>query len=240
MKVIILAAGLGTRLQPIIGNAIPKVMVPVGGKPLLLHTLEHLKNQGFSDFCLNLHYLPRVITDYFGDGSKFGVSIHYSYEPELLESAGAIKKMEEWLGGDEFVLVYGDAFFNLDLRQLVELRRKHNAVGVGVVKETIHVRESDIVEVDPATNRVVAIHTRPHQLTELRPGLWATVGLYAWSREVLDYIPAGTKMHVERELLPILLREGKALYARPLEQGDVVVDVGKPDNYKKVQAMFAL
>ena len=93
MKAFILAAGLGTRLRSL-GLDMPKVMVPIGGKPLLEYHLELFKRQGIREFIVNLHYLPEKITDYFGDGSRFGVSITYSLEPELLGTAGAVKKME--------------------------------------------------------------------------------------------------------------------------------------------------
>lgn len=242
MKVTILAAGLGTRLREIMGEDIPKVMVPVGGKPLLLRTIEQLKAQGFKEFYLNLHYLPHVVTNYFGDGSRFGVSMQYSFEPELLESAGAVKKMESWFTNEtDFLLLYGDVFHNLDFRPIVDFHKKNHAFGTVVVKETIHVPQSDLVEVDPTTKKIIAIHVRPHSLTELKPGLFATAGLGVWSRDILDFIPKDRSVHLEKETMPFLLGEGKALYAWPIskEKGDVVVDIGKPDNYYKVQAIFS-
>ncbi|MBI2633870.1 MAG: NDP-sugar synthase [Parcubacteria group bacterium] len=240
MKAVILAAGLGTRLRPLIGEDIPKVMVSLGGKPLLLRTIELLKSQGFNEFCLNLHYLPEVITDYFGDGTNLGVPMQYSYEPELLESGGAIKKMQPWLTED-FAMVYGDVFHNLDLRPLVKLYQDQKAFGVAVVKETIHVEQSDLVEVNPETNEIIKVHSRPHDLKELRPGLFATTGIYVWSREILDFIPENQKVHLEKEILPLLVKAGKKIVVRPIDKirGDIVVDIGKPDNYYMVQEMFS-
>ena len=75
MKAFILAAGLGTRLRSL-GLDVPKVMVPIGGKPLLQHHIELFREQGIREFIVNLHYMPEKITSYFGDGSKFGVSDH--------------------------------------------------------------------------------------------------------------------------------------------------------------------
>lgn len=236
MKVVLLAAGLGTRLQHLFPN-IPKVMIPFGGKPLLLHTIERLRAQGFSEFVVNLHYYPDVVKDYFGDGSAFGVSIQYSYEPKLVESVGAVKKMEQWLD-DDFMLVYGDMYFNIDIRELFEIRKNNNAFGVIMVKPTIHVSQSDILEVDSVTNRIVKSYPRPHDITELREGFYASVGLYSWSREILDFIPPNQKVHLDRETVPKLLAAGKELYARPMREGDIVIDVGKVDNYEKVRTVF--
>src|SRR6058998_3426221 len=96
VKAFILAAGLGTRLRAL-GLEVPKVMVPIGGKPLLQHHLEMLAAQGVSEFIVNLHYLPEKITGYFGDGRQFGVKIVYSEETEILGTAGGVKRMESQL-----------------------------------------------------------------------------------------------------------------------------------------------
>ena len=82
---------------------LPKVMVPIGGQPLLQHHFEWFCRQGVTEFILNLHYLPEKITDFFGDGSRFGVKITYSPEPELLGTAGGVKKMEAALRDGPFL-----------------------------------------------------------------------------------------------------------------------------------------
>ena len=238
MKTVILAAGLGTRVQHLYPN-IPKVMLPLAGKPLLEHTILRLRSQGFSDLILNLHYFPDVITNYFGDGSKFGVKIQYSYEPELLESAGAIKKMEPMIDSDPFVLVYGDVFWNLDVRSLVSLYQARHAFAVLTAKMTKNITQSDFLEIDPATGRIMNVHMRPHMITASAPNLLANVGLHVWSRRVLDFIPADTKVHLDREITPKIFAAGHALYARPVLENETVMDMGKPDNIKAIESMFA-
>src|SRR2546428_10357676 len=106
MKAFILSAGLGTRLRAL-GLHVPKVMVPIGGKPLLEHHVELFREQGITDLIVNLHYLPEMVVKHFGDGSKFGVRMTYSPEPELLGTAGAIKKMEQTLRDETFIVFYG-------------------------------------------------------------------------------------------------------------------------------------
>ena len=90
-KVMILAAGLGTRLRPLT-DLISKPMAPIVNKPVMEHIIELLKLHGFKEIVCNLHWYPEVIKDYFGDGSKWGVNITYSYEPELLGTAGGVKR----------------------------------------------------------------------------------------------------------------------------------------------------
>ncbi len=121
MKAFILAAGVGSRLRPITDH-IPKPMVPVAERmPLLEHHVRQLKAQGIREFVINLHHLGNVITDYFGDGSRFGVHIEYSDETgELLDTAGAVRKAAPMLG-DEFLLVYGDQLHFFDYADLIAL-----------------------------------------------------------------------------------------------------------------------
>jgi len=89
--VVILSAGLGIRLKPIT-NTIPKPMLPLLNKPMLQWNIEQFKKHGIKEFFINLHYLPEVIKNYFGDGSKWGVKITYSFEPEILGTAGGLKR----------------------------------------------------------------------------------------------------------------------------------------------------
>src|SRR5271157_5627338 len=94
MKAFVMAAGAGTRLRPLTFG-IPKPMVPVVNKPVLEHVLENLRAHGIYEAVLNLYHFPRMIRDYFGDGSSLGMDITYSLEQKLLGTAGGVKKMEE-------------------------------------------------------------------------------------------------------------------------------------------------
>ena len=87
MKAMLLAAGLGTRLRPLTYE-LPKPMVPILGRPVMEHIMRLLARHGFDDVIANLHYFPDLIRDRFGDGSDYGVRLVYSFEPELLGTAG--------------------------------------------------------------------------------------------------------------------------------------------------------
>ncbi|SVC83971.1 uncharacterized protein METZ01_LOCUS336825, partial [marine metagenome] len=91
----ILAAGRGERLRPLT-DSIPKTMVPIGDKPLLEHVVRLLSSHGFEELVINLHHLPEVIRDHFGDGSRWGVDIRYSCEEDLLGTAGAVRRMSSF------------------------------------------------------------------------------------------------------------------------------------------------
>src|SRR5690606_14556344 len=111
VKALILAAGKGTRLGPLT-LACPKPMIEVGGRPLLAHNIAWLRAQGITQIAINLHHMPEAITSYLGDGSRFGVDIVYSHEPELMGTAGAARKLE-WFLDQRFVVFYGDGFTNV-------------------------------------------------------------------------------------------------------------------------------
>ena len=98
MKAMVLAAGLGKRLRPIT-HATPKPLLEVGGKSLIEHQLERLKDAGIEDVVINLHHLGDQIQSRLGDGTRLGINISYSIEPELLETGGGIKKALPMLGG---------------------------------------------------------------------------------------------------------------------------------------------
>lgn len=119
LPIVILAGGLATRLRPIT-EKIPKALVEVAGKPFLAHQLAQLRAQGITDIVLCVGYLGEMIRDSFGDGGECGVSIRYSFDgPELLGTAGAIRKALPLLGDDFFVL-YGDSYLPIDFPPVAE------------------------------------------------------------------------------------------------------------------------
>ncbi len=100
-------------------------MINVGGKPVLWYHIQSLKNHGINEIWINLHSFPEVIRKYFGDGSKFGVKIFYSYEKELLGTAGALKNTESGIekefSGGPFIVAYGDVLANFDYKKLIDV-----------------------------------------------------------------------------------------------------------------------
>src|SRR5215510_5581321 len=98
MKAMVMAAGAGTRLQPLTFS-VPKPMVPVANRPVLEYTLDNLRRHGIAEVVLNLHSYPQMIQNHFKDGSRWGIRIRYSHEPKLLGTAGGVKKVASFLRG---------------------------------------------------------------------------------------------------------------------------------------------
>ncbi len=123
MRAMILAAGLGTRLRPLTLHT-PKPLLEVGGKPLIVWHIEALKRAGVVDIVINTAWLGQKLVDTLGDGSAYGVVIHWSHEDEPLETAGGIQKALPLLGSEPFILVNGDIWTRFDFTKLVNLSFK--------------------------------------------------------------------------------------------------------------------
>ena len=134
MKAMVLAAGLGTRLQPLTFE-IPKPMVPVLDRPVMAHILDLLRRQGFDEVIANLHWFPDAIRDYFGE------RIEYRYEEELLGTAGGVRNVRDFFGDQEVVVISGDALTDVDLNALVARHREAGGIATLTVKQVPDTRE---------------------------------------------------------------------------------------------------
>jgi len=133
MKAVILAGGLGTRLQPYT-TFLPKAMLPLGDKPLLEHLITWVKKNKITSIVICVSYLRKTIEDYFEDGSKFGVKIQYAAAQRPLATAGQLKTAEEYVH-ETFVCVYGDSIFDFNLKNMIDYhKRKKPAVTMALAE----------------------------------------------------------------------------------------------------------
>lgn len=143
---VIMAGGLGTRLKPLTDNC-PKPMIELNGKPMLLHIIERAKAVGFSKFIISVNYLSHVITDYFANGSKFGVQIEYIHEEKKLGTAGALSLLID-KPSEHFIVTNGDVLTDLDYLELLEFASSKNATAVMAVKRHEIKNPFGVVELD--------------------------------------------------------------------------------------------
>lgn len=237
-QAILLSAGFGTRLRPIT-DKIPKVMVPLGGKPILEWHIEELKKHGVREFFINLHYLPEVITDYFRDGERWGVKINYALEaPEILGTAGGIKNFDRRLD-EYFFVVYGDVFSLVNYSRLAEIYfslPKPN-LGIELLRETDHPEDSNLVKTDES-GRFVKIYCKPHKTPV--SGAKGMSGIYIFNRGIMSYIPDKKYWEIDCRLLPDILEKGEAFYGCDPAPGDFWKDIGTMDRYKKIEEYLKL
>ena len=209
MRVMVMAAGKGTRLRPVT-DLLPKPMAPVANRPVLYHILRLLKRHGFGEVVLNLHHMPEVITEYLGDGSAVGLDVRYSYEPELLGTAGGVKKNEDFLGVDTFLVMSGDALTDIDLTGLVAAHRRNGSIATLAVKEVADPSLYGVVVTDD-DDRVVGFQEKPSR-EEARSHL-CNCGIYVFEPEILSLIPAGEFDDFGSRLFPDLLKQHVVFHA---------------------------
>lgn len=190
MKAVVLCAGQGARLGELTRER-PKAMLPVAGKPLLQHHLEHLHKSGIRDVAINLHYLGDQIEAFFGDGRAFGVSIHYSREQTLLGTAGALIPLRDWLASEpDFLVQYGDILTDQPLAPLVDARRRHDAFAALLLHR--RARSNSVVAMDPS-GRIIAFLEQPTgaERAAVPPdpaGAWVNSCAQELSRAALDFV----------------------------------------------------
>lgn len=204
MKVMIMAAGIGTRLRPLT-DLMPKPMAPIVNRPALYHILRLLHRHGLQQVVINLHHLPEAITNYFGDGSGMGMDISYSFEPELLGTAGGVKKNAAFFEGKTFLVMSGDALTDVDLTGLIAAHRRNGSIATMAVKEVADPTQYGVVVANDE-GRVVAFQEKP-SLEEARSRL-CNCGIYVFEPEILSYIRAGEFDDFGRRVFPDLLRQG--------------------------------
>lgn len=238
MKALVLAAGKGTRLGHLTAD-FPKPMLAVAGRPLLAYHIDWLRQHGVTEIAINLHHAADVIRTYFGDGSDLGVQITYSYEPELLGTAGAAKRLE-WFLDERFAVVYGDVFTNVDLTLLEAFHAAGTrASDRGLTLSLYRVpnpTECGLVDIDEQ-GRVLRFVEKPpadQVFTDL-----ANAGVLICEPGVLSRTPADTVYDFGRDLLPRLLAEGWPVFGAPISSDEYVIDIGTPSGYLRAQQLAA-
>lgn len=224
MQAIVLVGGEGTRLRPLTYGT-PKPMVPIMGVPFLARTLERLNVAGIRDVILPAGYMPEAIIDYFGDGSAFGMNITYVIEATPLGTAGALKNVQQHITGPFFVL-NGDVLTSLDLRAMIDFHAAKGGLGA------LHL----IRVADPSAfgcvlhndnGEISAFVEKPPR--ESAPTDEINAGTYLLEPEVLNLIPAGRPVSIERETFPAIIAAGKGLFA--YTTADYWIDLGRPEEY---------
>jgi mannose-1-phosphate guanylyltransferase len=230
-KAVLLVGGLGTRLRPLTNDR-PKSIVPVLNRPVLEHTLAYLKQYGITDIIITLNYLPEVIEEYFGDGSRFGVNLAYFMEVEPRGTAGAVKNAESYLDRSFFVL-NGDIFTDLNLNEMYAFHRKRKAQATIALSYVKDPSAFGVVQME-ADGLVKKFIEKPPSGTA--PSNWINAGTYILEPDVLADIPPGVHHMFERGLFPHLLNTGKPVYGYPYK--GYWLDMGTPAQYYKINIDF--
>jgi mannose-1-phosphate guanylyltransferase len=240
-KGMILAAGQGTRVRPLTKD-LPKPMVPILGKPVMEYLIEHMARHGVTQIMVNVAYHHRKIEEYFGDGSRWGVEIGYSYEgildhgdilPKPRGSAGGMRHIQDFSGFfDETTLVVcGDAIVDLDITAAVQEHRSKGAVASVVALDVpLDQVENYGVVVADANGRVQFFQEKP-QPQDAKSTL-ASTGIYLFEPQAIDLIPQGRTFDIGSQLFPLLAEKGLPFFVqnRPFHW----IDIGRVSDYWSV------
>ncbi len=235
MKAVVLAGGEGTRLRPLTYTT-PKPLLPIANRPFLEHQLTWLADHGVTEVVLSIGYRPDAFTAHFAGGGVAGLRLTYAVEPEPLGTAGAIRfaaetggflgRSGDTTGSGRFLVCNGDVLTDLDVTALV---RFHDQAGAEATISLTRVEDPSAFGVVPTTpdGRVLGFVEKPPPGEA--PTDWINAGTYVLEASVLDLIPPGRAVSIERETFPALLEREAKLYA--LASPGYWLDIGTPAKY---------
>lgn len=221
-----MAGGFGTRIQPLT-SSLPKPMIPLVNRPIMLHIVELLKRHGITELVMLLYHQPQVIKNFFRDGSDFGVKITYVTPLEDMGTAGAVKSAEKFLD-ERFLVISGDLLTDFNLQKLMDFHESRKALATITLTSVK----------DPLQFGVV-ITDKEHRIVKFleKPG-WGEVisdtintGIYMLEPDVLSLIPPGENFDFSQDLFPRILESEGRLFGYPAK--GYWRDIGNTDSYRE-------
>jgi len=222
---VIMAGGKGSRLRSITNDEIPKPMVPVDGKPLLEYQVEKLKAYGIKKIVMIVGHLGEKIVDHFKDGKDFGVEIDYIFEKEPLGTAGAFYYLKDKIDAKDFMLVFGDVFFDMDFDRMEDFHFKNSALTTLLAHPNGHPYDSDLIRTDD-TGRVIGFDSK-YNVRDYWYDNMVNAGMYIINRKLLDLVKEPVKTDFEKDILANQVQLGANIYA--YHTPEYVKDVGTVD-----------
>jgi mannose-1-phosphate guanylyltransferase len=225
MRAVVLVGGEGTRLRPLTLTT-PKQLLPIAGVPMIERVIANLARHGVDEVVLSMGYRPDAFTIAYPSGTCAGLPVRYAIEPQLMDTAGAVRFAATWAGIDEqFVVVNGDVLTDLDLGALIALHRERGALCTISLTPVDDPSRFGVVPTDD-DGRVLAFIEKP--APGEAPTNMINAGTYVVEPSVVGLIPDGRRVSIERETFP-LLAERKGMYA--LASDAYWIDTGTPETY---------
>lgn len=222
---VIMAGGKGSRLRSITNDEIPKPMVPVDGKPLLEYQVEALKEYGIKKIVMIVGHLGEKIMEHFKDGKDFGVDIDYIVEKEPLGTAGAFYYLKDKTDAKDFLLVFGDVFFDIDFDRMEDFHFKNAALTTLLAHPNGHPYDSDLIQTDD-NGKVIGFDSK-NNVRDYWYDNMVNAGMYIINRELLELVGEPVKIDFEKDILANQVKNGANIYA--YHSPEYVKDVGTVD-----------
>ncbi len=235
MKAMVLCAGYGTRLGELTRDT-PKPLLKAHGISLLDHILENLKLHGCSEVMINLHHHADQIRQSLEPWKERGLALNFSFEENLLGTAGAVKKVNDFFKGEEAFLVhYGDVITNVDLTQMLNLHKARRATATLLVHN--RKRSNSSLTFDETFRVKAFVERPPESYWDTVDATWVNSGVMAFSSSVLDLIPESGHSDWPRDIFPKLIPSGQ-LYAYCLDRYRIAVD--SPERLQQLEQDIAV
>lgn len=222
LECMIMAGGRGKRLSPLT-DTIPKPMLPLGDKPIIEHNIDRLISFGINKIYISVKYLGEQLQDYFGDGSKKGISIEYIWEDEPLGTAGALALVDNYKT-DKVLLMNSDLFTNVDFEDLyLDMVKNESDM---IVASTEYKVDVPYAVFETNGERVVNFQEKPSYIYQ------SNAGIYILNKSLIERIPRN-KFYDITDLMENLVKEGGKLNFSPIR--GFWIDIGKPLDYQQAQ-----
>ena len=218
--VFLMAGGYGTRLEKLTKDT-PKPMLEIGDKPILENILENFMAHGFYKFYISLHYMPEKFVDYFGDGSKWGITIKYIKEDTPLGTVGSLSLFPENTE-HPIILMNGDILTRVNFDHLIEFHRNSDAFATMCVRQYDFQIPYGVVDVDE--------HNFKNILEKPSQELFVNAGIYVFNPEIIGYLEKNRPNNIP-DILNKLTENKKNIKVFPIHE--YWIDVGTMDSYKK-------
>lgn len=209
MRAMILSAGYGTRLWPLTEDR-TKPAIPILGKPLVGYVAEYLARHGCDEIVVNLHHRPESVRRALGDGSRFGVKLHYVEEPEILGTSGAVDNARSLLDGETFVVINGKIITDIDLNAALETHRRTQALATLVLLPNPARERFSIVETAQGMLKGFGGMPAKEAFASAEAPLMFT-GIQVFEPRLFEYIPRGVFSHSVTDVFPHAIAEGEKL-----------------------------
>src|SRR4051794_664234 len=213
MRAMVMAAGLGTRLRPLTYE-VPKPMVPVANRPIMEHILALLPRHGFSEVIANLHWFPETIRNRFGDGSGLGLELTYSYEEELMGTAGGVRNVSSFFGDEPFLVMAADALTDIDLAALRAAHDANGGIATLAVRSVPNVSEFGVI-IAGSDGRIQGFQEKPDPAEALSD--LANCMIYMLEPEIFDYFPDKHSVDFALDVFPTLLENDVPFHVHTID-----------------------
>lgn len=209
MQAMVLSAGYGTRLWPLTEDR-TKPAIPILGKPLVGYVAEYLKNYGVEEIIVNLHHRPESVRKALGDGSLFGVNLHYIDEPVILGTSGAIDNARELLDEETFIVINGKIITDIDLNAALTTHQESKAIATLVLMRNEKRERFSVVE---TSHGLITRFGGMPQADDLSSEPLMFTGIQILDRKIFSYIPRGVFSHSVTDVYPKAMAAGERVAA---------------------------